>query len=78
MPDMVDGVLSEGFDGKFNSESRSYRMRITRQIQQMLTGVAPDLPMVLYANSRRSSANRCILSGTATDKPMKLKIIYTE
>ena len=78
VPDMVDGVLSEGFDGKFNSTNRCYRMRITRQIQQMLTGKVPDLPLVLYVNSRRSSANRCIISGTATDKPMKLKIIYTE
>ena len=71
-------TTSEGFDGKFNSTNRCYRMRITRQIQQLLTGTVPDLPMVLYVNSRRSSANRCIISGTATDKPMKLKIIYTE
>ena len=54
VPDMVDGVLSEGFDGKFNSTNRCYRMRITRQIQQMLTGKVPDLPLVLYVNSRRS------------------------
>lgn len=78
IPDMLDGVLSEGFDGKFNSTDRCYRMRITRQIQQLLNGTAPDLGMMLYVNSRRSSANRCTVYGTGTDKPMKLKIIYTE
>lgn len=78
IPDMVDGILSEGFDGKFDASKRYYRMRITRQIQHILDGKSPDKGMRLYVNSRRSSADRCTISGTATDNPMKLKIIYTE
>lgn len=78
IPDMLDGVLSEGFDGNYNSSNRSYRMRVSRQIQQMVSGSVPDLGMRMYVNSRRSVANRCVVSGTATDQPIKLKIIYTE
>jgi hypothetical protein len=78
IPDMLDGVISEGFDGVYDSNKRWYRMRITRQIQQILNGSAPDLGMRLYVNSRRSVANRCTVYGTETDKPIKLKIIYTE
>ena len=78
IPDMLDGVLSEGFDGSYNSKDRSYRMRVTRQIQQIVSGTAPDLGMRMYVNSRRSVANRCVVSGTDTDKPIKLKIIYTD
>ena len=75
--DMLDGVLSSGFDGAYNSSDRQYRMRISRQIQQILTGVLPDYGLRLFVNSRRTTANRCVVGGT-NNKSIKLKIIYTE
>jgi hypothetical protein len=42
-----------------------------------LTGVLPDYGLRLFVNSRRTTANRCVVGGT-NNKSIKLKIIYTE
>ncbi len=76
--DMTDGILGKGFDGSYNTSQRYYRMRITRHIQQMLNGTIGDYGLRIYVNARRTTANRCIINGTQTSNPVKLKIIYTE
>lgn len=79
MPDMMDALLSGGFDGGYNSDKRQYRMRISRQIQQVVSG-APDYGLALYIDARRTSAKQTILCGTDKALPnhVKLEIIYSE
>ncbi len=79
IPDMMDALLSGGFDGGYNSDKRQYRMRISRQIQQVVSG-APDYGLALYIDARRTSAKQTILCGTDKALPnhVKLEIIYSE
>ena len=79
IPDLMDALLNGGFDGNYDNAKGLYRMRITRQVQQAVTG-ANSGDLGIYIDARRISAKQVILSGT--DKAMpnhaKLEIIYSE
>lgn len=79
IPDLMDALLNGGFDGNYNNAKGQYRMRITRQVQQAVTG-ANSGDLGIYIDARRISAKQVILSGTDKTMPnhTKLEIIYSE
>ena len=79
IPDMMDALLSGGFDGNYDSDKNQYRMRVSRQIQQMVSGV-PNYGLAMYIDARRISPYKTILCGTDKTLPKhaKLEIIYSE
>lgn len=79
IPDMMDALLNGGFDGNYDNAKKQYRMRISRQIQQVVSG-APDYGLAIYIDARRTSAKQTILCGTDKSLPnhVKLEIIYSE
>ncbi len=79
IPDMMDALLAGGFDGYYNKDKKQYRMRITRHIQQVVSG-APDYGLAIYIDARRVSAKQVILKGTdkSLAEHVKLEIIYSE
>lgn len=79
IPDLMDALLNGGFDGNFDNTKQQYRMRITRQVQQAVSG-ATGGDLGIYIDARRTSAKQVILSGTDKSMPnhAKLEIIYSE
>lgn len=79
IPDMMDALLSEGFDGRYDADKNQYRMRVSRQVQQAVTG-STNGDMAIYIDARRVSAKQVLLCGTdkAMPKHVKLEIIYSE
>jgi hypothetical protein len=77
LPDIFEG--SDFFGGTY--KNGEYRMRITRYIQEMLNTptTTPDYGLVMLIDSRRTTANRFVFTGT--DKTlanrMKLELKYT-
>ena len=80
IPDMMDALLSGGFDGNYDKTKNQYRMRVSRQIQQAVSNPANDYGLAVYIDARRTSAKQVILGGTDKTLPnhVKLEIIYTE
>jgi hypothetical protein len=78
--DIVD--LSEGsayFDGTYKSSSNSYRFRITRYIQQVLTGEQSNFGLHLIIPSAEYNASRLVLNGTSSPQSdVKLYVRYTK
>jgi hypothetical protein len=78
--DIID--LSEGasyFDGTYNSSSNSYRFRITRYIQQVLTGEQSNYGLHLIIPSAEYNASRLVLNGTSSPQSdVKLYLRYTK
>lgn len=67
------------FDGKYDESSRSYRFRVTRHIQKILTGEIENYGMKLVVNGSAVQGNRVVLAGPdASTRAMKLKLIYTD
>lgn len=79
IPDMMDALLSEGFDGRYDAAKKQYRMRVSRQIQQTIVG-GTNGDMAIYIDARRISAKQVLLCGTDKTMPkhVKLEIIYSE
>lgn len=83
MPDFYDPntntFSSDFFDARYNPVSREYRIRITRYFQKMLNSNEDNYGIFLYADSRRTTANRFVFYGS--DKTlasrMKLELRYT-
>lgn len=77
--DIVD--LNEGagyFDGTYNSSSNSYRFRITRYIQQLLTGKQENNGLHLIIPGAEYNSSRLVLNGTSSPQSdIKLYIRYT-
>ena len=75
LPDIFEGALF--FGGTYSNGE--YRMRITRYFQNMLNTTDVDYGLVMLIDSRRTTANRFVFTGT--DKTlanrMKLELKYT-
>jgi hypothetical protein len=66
-------------DGTYNSESNSYRFRITRYIQQLLLGQVNNNGLHLIIPSPGYNAARLVLNGTASEQSdLKLYLRYTK
>lgn len=77
---LVDQLeLDSYFGGFYNASDKSYHFTITRYVQQILTGVKPNLGIQVISAGSGVSANRTVLSGTnnALGKPT-LKLTYTK
>ncbi len=77
LPDIFEG--SAFFDGIYNTTTHEYRIRMTRYFQNMLNTTTEDFGLVMLIDSRRTTANRFVFTGT--DKTlanrMKLELKYT-
>lgn len=80
VPDLIDGVLSSAFNGYYDKENKQYVMRITRQMQQVVSGITKDCGLAIYIDARRTTANPVVLNGTSKTlaNHVKLEIIYSE
>lgn len=66
------------FDGTYNETSNSYRFRLTRYIQQVLTGKVNDNGLHLIIPSASYLGSRLVLNGTAaTQSDLKLYLRFT-
>jgi hypothetical protein len=70
---------SSFYDGVYNSTSKEYRIRITRYFQNMLNTTDTDFGLYLLVDSRRTSGNRLVFTGTdkSLTNRMKLELRYT-
>lgn len=75
--DLIDPVLLAAYDGKYDEESKCYRLRVTQHVQGLLrNGV--DKGTLLVLNARRQEAARTVINGYSTTEPIKIEIIYSE
>jgi hypothetical protein len=78
--DLIDLYTATGYDGKYNADTRRYRLRVTQHLQGMLRNGA-DNGTILVLNSRRSSALHAVIGGyqasTASDR-IRIEFVYTE
>ncbi|MBO4307398.1 MAG: DUF4270 family protein [Bacteroidales bacterium] len=79
IPDMYDNY--SGYGGKYDEQTNSFRLRITRHLQKMLTS-GMDLGTLLVIDSRRSVPSHSVFNGfdaTATSgDPIRIEFIYSE
>lgn len=80
LPDATEG--SSYYGGYLNDAKDQYYFRISRHVQQVLTGVSPNYPLALLVSGASFRANRLILHGPDStinaELRMKLNIIYTK
>lgn len=66
------------FDGTYNASSNSYRFRLTRHIQQILTGKANNNGLHLIIPSASYVGTRLVLNGTSSPQSdLKLYLRYS-
>jgi hypothetical protein len=77
---IVDEADGAGyFDGTYNASSNSYRFRITRYIQQVLTGKINNNGLHLIIPGSGYNAARLVLNGTSSPQSdLKLYLRYTK
>jgi hypothetical protein len=67
------------FDGRYDAATNSYRFRITRYVQQMLTGKVRDNGFHLLVPSSAINGARLVLNGTSSPQSdLKLYLRYTK
>jgi hypothetical protein len=75
------------FGGSYNTSSRTYQYRITRQLQKILDGTIKNYDMYLMANDPSTNVlvtNRVMLTGSKPQNPafspdrIRLQVIYTK
>jgi hypothetical protein len=67
------------FDGSYNASTNSYRFRLTRYIQQVLTGKAKNNGLHLIIPASTVNGSRLILNGTSSPQSdLKLYLRYTK
>lgn len=79
LPDAAES--STYYGGSLNDGDDQYFFRISRHVQQILTGESPNYPLILLISGGSFRANRLILHGpdeaSNADERMMLKVIYT-
>jgi hypothetical protein len=74
--------VSSYYGGYLSENEDSYFFRISQHVQQILTGVTPNYPLVLLVQGASFRANRIILNGPEAtmnvDDRMILEVIYTK
>ncbi|MBR1792570.1 MAG: hypothetical protein IJ764_02915, partial [Bacteroidales bacterium] len=74
---LVSPYSYTGYDGTYHPEYKSYRLRISQYMQELLRNNA-DHGMMLYINGRRSSGQRTIINGPLSSRPLRIAFIYSE
>ncbi len=76
------GEVSSYYGGYLNEAENQYYFRISRHVQQVLTGQTPNYPLALLITGASFRANRLILYGPDSllngDNRMILNVIYTK
>lgn len=77
IPDQFEG--DEHVGGFYDGTEKAYRINMTRQVQQVLSGDIPNKTIELKPGDASISVNRVVLNGPALDKrPMRLELTFTE
>lgn len=76
IPDQTEG--SSFIGGTYDEVKQEYRFRVTRHIQQILSGTAVNHPLAILVSSRAVQGNRVIIKGTAMNPRTRLEITYIE
>ena len=80
LPDATEA--SSYYGGYLNEGKTQYYFRISRHVQQVLTGESPNYPLALLISGASFRANRIILYGpdsiNSGDLKMSLNVIYTK
>ncbi len=77
IPDQFEG--DEHVGGFYDGSEKAYRINMTRQVQQVLSGDIPNKTIELKPGDASISVNRVVLNGPALDqRPMRLELTFTE
>ena len=75
--DAIDANRYSGFDGYFNNDTKYYRMRVVRHLQQLLTeGV--DNGTTISIDARRSNPKSVTIKGSSTTDRPRIALVYSE
>ncbi len=77
---ITDALEGETFlGGSYDATRKEYRFRITRHLYDILSGRYNNHGLVLMVSAASIRANRAVILGnTATEKNLKLEIVYTK
>ncbi|MCE1197850.1 MAG: DUF4270 domain-containing protein [Marinilabiliales bacterium] len=70
-------LSSTYYNGIYDATTASYTFNITRHLEQIVKKEVTTTSMYLVATDRSGSANRVVLKGGNSSKPIKLQVKYT-
>ena len=74
----ADSQLSSGYYGGFyNATTATYSFNVTQHLQQLIKGTIKNNGFYLVQAERTSSAQRVVLKGFGSTKPVELNVAYT-
>ncbi len=79
LPD--DPIFNEDnnyFNGYYDSNTKTYKINITRYFQYLLAGNYSDKGLYLFPYDKRITANRVVLAGAGHSNKIKLLLTYTK
>ena len=75
----ADSQLSSSYYGGFyNSVTATYSFNVTQHLQQLIAGTIKNQGFYLVPSDRNSSAQRVVLKGLGSAKPVQLNVTYTK
>lgn len=77
IPDMYDAFTYSGFDGKYDSERKCYRLRVTQHLQSLVSA-GRDYGTLLVISGRRTSMEHAIVNGDDVADPIRIEFVYSE
>ncbi len=66
------------FGGSYNKEKNQYQFNITQHVQAIINEEIINNHLYLIVGGSAESAGRAVISGTNSDRPLQVKIKYTE
>jgi hypothetical protein len=74
----ADSKLSSSYYGGFyDSTTATYSFNVTQHLQQLIAGTIKNQGLYLVPSDRNSSAQRVVLKGLGSSKPVELNVTYT-
>jgi len=74
----LDSQLSSGYYGGFyDPTTATYSFNVTQHLQQIISGEIENKGFFLVQSDRNSTAQRVILKGLGSSKPVELNVTYT-
>ena len=70
-------LSSDYYGGYFYAPTASYSFNVTQHLQQIILGKIQNKGFYLVTSDRNNSAQRVVLKGLGSSKPVKLSISYT-
>ena len=74
----ADSQLSSAYYGGFyDATTATYSFNVTQHLQQLIKGTIKNSGFYLVPSERTSSAQRVVLKGLGSSKPVELNVAYT-